>query len=113
MLFAIDFDGTIVDNDFPAIGKFKENTVQFIKDLENRGHVWTLFTMREGEKLQEAISAIKNIGLNPTYINDNPNSIKMSFNCNPRKVFAHVYIDDRNAFTVDEQINYFRKQYDI
>lgn len=113
MLFSIDFDGTIVENDYPNIGKFKECTVKFIKDLENKGHMWTLFTMREGEKLEEAVQAIKAAGLNPSYINDNPKGIKVEFNCNPRKVFAHVYIDDRNAFTVEEQINYVRQCYNV
>ena len=113
MLFAIDFDGTIVEHNYPDIGDPHKETIEFIKDLIAAGHEWTLLTMREGEKLQEALDFLKNYNITPNYVNDNPDYIKKEFNCNPRKVFAHSYLDDRNAFTYDRQIHFFRNIFDI
>lgn len=107
-IFAIDFDGTIVEHKYPAIGKPKQCTVDFIKDLKIAGHTWTLLTMREGKYLEEALSFLSELGIKPDYVNDNPPELIEEFKCNPRKVYANYYLDDRNAFTVDLQILYFR-----
>lgn len=113
MIFAIDFDGTIVDHAYPEIGELHEEAFNFISDLVRDGHEWTLLTMREGTKLKEALDFLELHGLKPNYVNDNPPSIKCDFGCNPRKVFAHAYIDDRNAFTYDLQILFFRQIFNI
>ena len=113
MIFAIDFDGTIVEHAYPNIGEVHEETLNFIYDLVREGHEWTLLTMREGDKLQEALDYLEVFGLKPNYVNDNPPCIKEEFSSNPRKVFAHAYLDDRNAFTYDLQIMFFRNVFNI
>ena len=97
MIFAIDFDGTIVEHDFPRVGAPNLEMMKFIKELKKQGHTWILNTMREGEYLKYALSFMAMYDLLPDYVNDNTDELKEAFGNNPRKVFAHVYIDDRNA----------------
>ena len=101
MIFAIDFDGTIVANRYPAIGKLKHDTANFIKQLKAHGHTWILWTMREGETLEDALDFLAMHDLLPDYVNDNVPELKKEFGSNPRKVFAHYYIDDHNVGGVD------------
>lgn len=47
MIYAIDFDGTIVENAFPAIGELKPAAERFIREIHRKGDKWILYTMRE------------------------------------------------------------------
>ena len=95
MIYAIDFDGTIVENAFPGIGKLKPEADAFIRALKQRGDKWILYTMREGKHLERALEYLRKIDLVPDEVNDNLPENK--WGNNPRKVFANVYIDDHNA----------------
>ena len=97
MIYAIYFDVTIVENDFPKIGKLIPETADFIHTLKSRGHIWILWTMREENHLAEALEFLAINDLLPDYVNDNAPELKKSFGNNPRKVYADVYIDDHNA----------------
>lgn len=97
MIYGIDFDGTIVTEDFPAIGKPIEKTVAFIRKLKENGDKWILITMREGRYLDEALEYLKQIDLMPDAVNDNLPERAAEWGNNPRKVYADVYIDDHNA----------------
>ena len=97
MIYGIDFDGTIVEEKFPAIGKPIKEVVDFIRTLKKEGHKWILITMRQDKQLEEAIEWLYKMGLTPDAVNDNlPERIEMWGN-NPRKIYADVYIDDHNA----------------
>ena len=97
MIYAIDFDGTIVENKFPAIGELKPEAAAFIRELRRRGDKFILYTMREEEKLAEALEFLAIHDLLPDAANDNlPEHCELYGN-NPRKIFANVYIDDHNA----------------
>lgn len=113
MIFAIDFDGTFCQHVYPYIGDPLACTINFVYDLKAGGHKFILLTMREGDRLTEALEWLKRFDIIPDYVNDNAPELCAEFNNNPRKVFAHGYIDDRNAFSVEEQINYYRKRYSI
>lgn len=97
MIYGIDFDGTIVENKYPAIGMTLYKTYMFIKKLEQRGDKWILITMREGEELQKALDFLKRSELHPSAVNNNLPELIVDFGRNPRKIYADVYIDDRNA----------------
>ena len=97
MIYAIDFDGTIVENKFPAIGELKLEAESFIRALQERGDKWILYTMREGKVLREALAFLMERGLVPDAVNDNLPEMCDFYHNNPRKVFANVYIDDHNA----------------
>ena len=97
MIYAIDFDGTIVENKFPAIGAINPEAEQFIRQIKANGDKWILYTMREGRLLDEAIDFLCGKGLAPDAANDNLPELCEAFKNNPRKIFANVYIDDHNA----------------
>lgn len=97
MIYAIDFDGTIVENKFPAIGALNPEAEKFIRELKKNGDKWILYTMREGKHLEEALAFLASIDLSPDAANDNLPELCAAFNNNPRKIFANVYIDDHNA----------------
>ena len=97
MIYGIDFDGTIVESKWPAIGELKPEAAAFIRELRARGDKWILITMREDDKLQEALEFLAIHDLRPNAVNDNlPERVAM-FGNNPRKVYADIYIDDHNA----------------
>lgn len=96
-IYAIDFDGTFVENRFSDIGPAIKSTVDFVKDIQDRGDKWILWTMREGDYLMEAMDWLDRRGLHPDAVNDNLQEMKDLYRNNPRKVYADVYIDDHNA----------------
>ena len=99
MIYAIDFDGTIVEDCFPEIGELKPEAEQFIEELQRCGDKWIIWTMRAGRYLNDAVDFLYKYDLIPDAINDNLPEVKAKWpeNPNPRKIFADVYIDDRNA----------------
>lgn len=42
----LDFDGTVVEHDYPKIGKLNPNSLEVIKKLQDVGHTIILNTMR-------------------------------------------------------------------
>lgn len=90
MIIGIDFDGTCVTHDYPAIGK-DIGAVNVLKRLVNSGHKLILNTMRSGVKLQDAINWFKENGIELYGANANPT--QKSWTQSP-KVYAHLYIDD-------------------
>lgn len=97
MIFAIDFDGTIVINQFPDTGFLLPEAEYFIRQLKRHGHKWILYTMREGVLLDEALAFLKEHDIVPDTVNDNLPELNETWKNNPRKVYADVYIDDHNA----------------
>jgi len=89
-VYAIDFDGTMVTHDYPAIGK-DIGAVPVIKALIERGDKVILFTMRHGKTLTEAIEWCTANGILLWGANSNPDQHTWS---ESRKVYAQVYIDD-------------------
>lgn len=95
MIIAIDFDGTIVENRYPKIGKeipFAIETIKLIQsELKHRVILWTV---REGSELDEAVNFCKSKGLNFYAVNKNhPEPSRPN---EPRKLMADMFIDDRN-----------------
>ncbi|MFB6343883.1 BT0820 family HAD-type phosphatase [Saccharicrinis sp. FJH2] len=96
MLIAVDFDGTIVEHDYPAIGKEIPFAIETLKKLQEEGHDLVLWTYRAGKELDEAVDYCKSEGLefyavNAAYPGDEVDAY------NSRKILADIYIDDRNV----------------
>lgn len=90
MNFAIDFDGTIVTHEYPDIGAPVPFAIESIKRLKQYGTI-SLWTMRSGSKLQEAVDYCSENGIHFDYVNHNPTQI--SWTDSP-KLYANFYIDD-------------------
>lgn len=55
LLIAVDFDGTIVEDAYPDIGKPKIFAFETLKHLQKDGHRLILWTYRRGRTLKEAV----------------------------------------------------------
>lgn len=94
---AVDFDGLLVENKFPEIGKIRQPIFNAVKRLQERGWKIILWSCRTDEMLSEAIAFCTNHGLVPDAVNENIKEVQEYFGGDTRKVFANIYIDDRNA----------------
>ena len=96
MIIAIDFDGTIVEDAFPGIGRIKPGAVEAIKQFRQDGHFLILWTCRRGKRLAEAAQFLGENGLHFDAYNEScPSNVDKYSGEDTRKVFADMYIDDR------------------
>ena len=95
LTIAIDFDGTIVEDKYPEIGKPMIFAFETLKKLHDKGHRLILWTYRSGRKLNEAVEFCKKNGIEFYAVNKSfPEEVydgKLS-----RKINADLFIDDRN-----------------
>ena len=63
LTLAIDFDGTIVEDAYPKIGKPKTFAFDTLKSLQRDGHRLILWTYRYGKTLKEAVEFCKKNGI--------------------------------------------------
>lgn len=91
MVIAIDFDGTCVEHDYPAVGLDVEGAVDTLRALNKRGHRLILYTMRSGDKLEAALKWFKERKITLWAVNRNPEQEEWT---SSPKVFADIYIDD-------------------
>ena len=116
MTIAVDFDGTIVEHRFPAIGKEIPYAFDTLKRLQNDGHRIILWSVREGRELQEAVEFCHRKGLDFYAVNSPiPADVKYEGPVS-RKISADVYIDDCNVGGIPDwatiyQMIVFRKTY--
>ena len=96
MTIAVDFDGTIVEHDYPKIGKPIPFALEVLRKLhQQEHHKLILWTMREGRLLQEAVDFCAKNGV--FFYAHNKNYPEEEYReGDPRKIGADIYIDDRN-----------------
>lgn len=97
MFIALDFDGTVVEHRYPAIGKERPFAVATIKRLIEEGHYFILWTCREGRLLEEAVDWCKERGINFYAINKGYEEEKNTDSHFSRKPKVDMFIDDRNV----------------
>ena len=96
MTIAIDFDGTIVEDRYPAIGPERPFATETLRMLIKDRHQLILWTVREGDKLQEAINWCRERGVEFWAVNrDYPEEEIDKNNHFSRKIKADYFIDDR------------------
>ena len=92
---AVDFDGTIVEHQYPEIGKEKLFAFQTLKELEKKGARLILWTFRSGKELDEAVEFCRQNGIEFYAVNKNYPEEVFDGNTS-RKINADIYIDDKN-----------------
>ena len=96
MIIACDFDGTIVTHEYPKIGKPIPFAIQTLKKLQEEDHHQIiLWTVREGQLLQDALDYCKSKGLEFYAVNSNYPEEEREHGT-ARKLVADLWIDDRN-----------------
>jgi hypothetical protein len=94
-ILAIDFDGTIVENRYPAIGKPMLFAFDTLKKLQDKGFILILWTYGNGERLEEAVEFCKENGIEFYAVNRSYPEEEYSESIS-RKINADIFIDDRN-----------------
>ncbi|MDD3892176.1 MAG: hypothetical protein PHE03_07725 [Bacteroidales bacterium] len=92
---AVDFDGTIVENKFPDIGKPMLFAFETLKAMQQKGMLLILWTVRKGKELDEAIEFCRANGVEFYAVNANYPEEQFDAEVS-RKIEADVFIDDRN-----------------
>lgn len=95
MIIAVDFDGTIVEHKFPAIGRIRIFAFETLKALQAKNHQLILWSHRTGAELEEAVEFCRSHGIEFYAVNKNYPEEEWNEN-DSRKIFADIYIDDRN-----------------
>lgn len=94
-IIAVDFDGTIVENNYPKLGRERIFAFQTLKALQRKGYILILWTCRTGQLLDEAINLCKANGVEFYAVNSAYPGEVCDGNT-ARKIDADIYIDDRN-----------------
>lgn len=109
MIIAVDFDGTIVENKFPEIGRPIPGAFGALRKLKLMGHKLILWTCRSDNDptfdfrpiLTEAVEFCKKNGIEFDAVNSN---VSDWVGLPSPKIYADLYIDDR-AFPLSDAEN--------
>lgn len=94
LIVACDFDGTVVEHDYPEIGVAVPLAVETLRELRDLGARFILWTMRSELELAAAVMWFET-QVHPLFgVNSNPTQSAWS---RSPKAYAHVYIDDAAA----------------
>lgn len=97
LVIAVDFDGTVVEHKYPAIGKEMPFAFATLKELQKRGHRLILWTYRHGQTLDEAVEHCRKNGIEFYAVNKSFPEEKFDPSEASRKLDCDLFIDDRNV----------------
>ena len=96
MIVAVDFDGTLCENDYPRIGRPNTKLINHIINCQRDGDIkFILWTCRTGKYLNEAVTWCKHQHLVFDAVNENLPERITEYGDDCRKVFADEYWDDK------------------
>lgn len=95
LTIAVDFDGTIVEHDYPGIGKEMIFAFDTLRALQKKGHRLILWTFRCGPLLDEAVEYCRKNGIEFYAVNRSYPEEEISSKIS-RKINVDIFIDDRN-----------------
>lgn len=95
LTIAVDFDGTLVENQYPEIGKPVLFAFETLRALQEEGHQLILWTYRCGSKLKEAVDYCESKGITFYAVNKSYPEEEYDQQIS-RKILADLFIDDRN-----------------
>lgn len=97
MTIAVDFDGTIVTDAYPQIGREQPFAIDTLKMLIQDRHKLILWTVREGKYLDDAVNWCRERGVEFYAVNrDYPEEEMANNNHFSRKLKVDMWIDDRS-----------------
>ncbi|OAD92196.1 MULTISPECIES: BT0820 family HAD-type phosphatase [Flavobacteriaceae] len=95
LTIAVDFDGTIVEDEYPSIGRPIIFAFETLKKLQDEGHRLILWTYRKGRALEDAVKFCEENGI--VFYAVNRSFPEEEFDSSySRKIHADIFIDDRN-----------------
>lgn len=107
-----DFDSTLsmIEQHFPQCGEPSEG-FEVMKDFQAAGGKVILWTCRTGKALDMAVEFCKSQGFTPVAINKHTQeqidkAESMDIEISPRKIYCHMYIDDKSPEALLYGINW-------
>lgn len=95
-IIAVDFDGTLVEDEFPIIGKPINSVWAALRNEQARGSKIILWTCRNGKALEDAVRFCTEVmNFHFDAINENLDEVKVLYGGDTRKIFADEYWDDK------------------
>ncbi len=102
MVIAVDFDGTIVEHNYPSIGAERPFATETLKMLIADRHRLILWTVREGDLLSEAIEWCRARGVEFYAVNQDYPEEGGTDSGFSRKLKADLFIDDRSLGSIPD-----------
>lgn len=96
-IVAVDFDGTLCKNAYPAIGDPLPYSIHYIKELAKDGAILILNTCRNGALLDAAVKWCNDHGIVFDYINENVPENVERYGGDTRKIYADIYVDTNSV----------------
>ncbi len=113
-IIAVDFDGTLCEDRFPDIGIPNFALMNELISKRKEGYKLILWTCRNGEDLEAAVSFCRFHHLEFDAVNNNLPQIIERYGGDSRKIYADIYIDDKawqpSWAEVQEEGNYERDE---
>jgi hypothetical protein len=94
LTIAVDFDGTIVEHQYPEIGVEMPLAFEVLRELQSRGHRLILWTYRDGVDLKNAVDYCLDKGIFFYAVNESHPDEEFNKYMS-RKIDADIFIDDR------------------
>lgn len=96
-IFAVDFDGFLVEDKWPEVGAPIQRNIDLVKGLKSEGHKIILWTCRKGKQLSEAVQTMGFYhDVKFDAVNENLPEIIEKYKGDSRKITADFYLDDRS-----------------
>jgi hypothetical protein len=114
-MIAVDFDGTLCENAYPAIGRENHDMIDLVNELYDEGYIIQIWTCREGEKLEAVREFMEFNEIQFDTINENPLYRIQFWGSDVRKTSADVFIDDKSVGGLPNTrvaYEYIRETYD-
>ncbi len=90
-ILCVDFDGTVVKHEYPAVGNDVPDAERVLTKLGMHGVRIILWTMRHGKELEDAVSWFTDRGIALYAVNENPEQREWT---GSPKCYANHYVDD-------------------
>lgn len=95
MVIAIDFDGTIVEDEYPEIGEPKLFVFESLQQMIEHRHQLILWTTREGRRLQEAVEFCRKNGVEFYAVNKSYPDERFE-DMESRKIICDLFVSNKN-----------------
>ena len=100
-IIAIDFDGCIVEDQYPEIGPIMPGAKESINALYDAGFCIIINSCRAREAERNMETWLDAVGIHYCHINENCRERIVKYRTDCRKISADCYIDDKGLFSPD------------
>ena len=97
LIIAVDFDGTLCEDKYPLAGAPNYKLINSLRYAKSHGNQIILWTCRTGKDLEFAVDWCKDFGLAFDAVNENVKEAIERYGGDSRKVYADIYVDDKNS----------------